>query len=122
MRRLARHLFTTLSAISLLLCVAVCAEWVRSYVGSDYAARLVVDPSSDDGMVTHGHSYQVTFMRGSIRLSREAQTGYRHVAPADPSASQHPAVWSYGHMKGWHPGWENPPARSVWNRLGFYQY
>ena len=30
MRRLARHAFTALSALSLLLCVAVCALWVRS--------------------------------------------------------------------------------------------
>jgi hypothetical protein len=30
MRRLARHLFTVLSALSLLLCVAVCVLWVRS--------------------------------------------------------------------------------------------
>ena len=31
MRRLARHLFTLSSAASLLLCVAVCVVWVRSY-------------------------------------------------------------------------------------------
>src|SRR4051794_25136909 len=31
MGRLARHLFTLCSAVSLLLCVAVCALWVRSY-------------------------------------------------------------------------------------------
>jgi hypothetical protein len=30
MRRLARHLFTLCSAVSLLLCVAVCVLWVRS--------------------------------------------------------------------------------------------
>src|SRR6188768_485090 len=33
MRRLARHLFTLCSAVSLLLCVAVCALWVQSYRG-----------------------------------------------------------------------------------------
>ena len=31
MRRLTRHLFTLCSAVSLLLCVAVCVLWVRSY-------------------------------------------------------------------------------------------
>jgi hypothetical protein len=31
MRRLARHLFTFCSALSLLLCMAVCVLWVRSY-------------------------------------------------------------------------------------------
>jgi hypothetical protein len=31
MRRLARHVFTILAALSLLLCVAACVLWVRSY-------------------------------------------------------------------------------------------
>ncbi len=31
MRRFARHLFTFCSAVSLLLCVALCVLWVRSY-------------------------------------------------------------------------------------------
>jgi hypothetical protein len=31
MRRLARHAFTVLSTLSLLLCVAACVLWVRSY-------------------------------------------------------------------------------------------
>lgn len=41
--RLARHLFTLCSAVSLLLCVAVCALWARSYHGG------VNDPSGDRG-------------------------------------------------------------------------
>jgi hypothetical protein len=35
MRGLARHFFTLLAAVSLLLCVAVCVLWVRSYFTSD---------------------------------------------------------------------------------------
>jgi hypothetical protein len=35
MRRPSRHLFTALSAVSLLLCVAVCVLWVRSYWYAD---------------------------------------------------------------------------------------
>ena len=35
MRRPARHLFTLCSAASLLLCVAVCVLWVRSYRPGD---------------------------------------------------------------------------------------
>lgn len=31
MRRLARHAFTAFAALSLLLCLAVCVLWVRSY-------------------------------------------------------------------------------------------
>jgi hypothetical protein len=37
MRRLARHLFTLWSSISLLLCVGVCALWVRGRSGYDEA-------------------------------------------------------------------------------------
>jgi hypothetical protein len=40
MRRLARHLFTLCSAASLLLCVAVCALWVRSYWVGESLGRL----------------------------------------------------------------------------------
>jgi hypothetical protein len=36
MRRAFRHLFTLCSALSLLLCVAVCVLWVRSYRVQDF--------------------------------------------------------------------------------------
>ena len=47
MRRLARRLFTLCSALSLLMCVAVCVLWLRSYevdVFNWYAT--VPDPAS----------------------------------------------------------------------------
>ena len=41
MPRLARHAFTALSALSLLLCVAVCVLWVRGYWRLDgYGVRI----------------------------------------------------------------------------------
>jgi hypothetical protein len=40
MRRLARHLFTLCAAVSLVLCVAVCVLWVRSYQRADLAGRV----------------------------------------------------------------------------------
>jgi hypothetical protein len=36
MRRIARHLFTIVAALSLVLCAAVCMAWVRSHRLSDY--------------------------------------------------------------------------------------
>jgi hypothetical protein len=36
MRRLAPHLFTLVSAASLLLCAAVCVLWARSYWPGDH--------------------------------------------------------------------------------------
>ena len=41
MRRLARRLFTLCSAVSLLLCVAVCVLWVRSFWVKDSLSREV---------------------------------------------------------------------------------
>jgi hypothetical protein len=38
-RRLARHLFTLCSAVSLVLCVAACVLWVRSYWYIDWLSR-----------------------------------------------------------------------------------
>jgi hypothetical protein len=53
MRRPARHVFTLCSAASLLLCVAACVLWVRSYLPEhSYAAavdgRLVLVFADDD--------------------------------------------------------------------------
>src|SRR5688500_13674928 len=42
MRRLARRLFMVCSAVSLLLCVAVCVLWVRSYSNWDRAVHSSV--------------------------------------------------------------------------------
>src|SRR5688572_3179121 len=46
MRRLARHLFTRCSAASLLLCVAACVLWVRSYqtgLSAGWGRSVLVD-------------------------------------------------------------------------------
>jgi hypothetical protein len=45
-RRLARHLFTLCSALSLLLCVAVCVLWVRSYVATEWLVYQKTEPSN----------------------------------------------------------------------------
>jgi hypothetical protein len=52
MRRLARHLFTLCSAVSLLLCVAVCAVWVRSHgVGQRLRWEETVDEAAREQAV-----------------------------------------------------------------------
>jgi hypothetical protein len=48
MRRLARHLFTFCSAVSLLLCVGACVLWVRSYRSSDWICGNWQDVSSGE--------------------------------------------------------------------------
>ncbi|MDQ3149235.1 MAG: hypothetical protein M3Q38_04840 [Chloroflexota bacterium] len=57
MRRLARHLFTLCSALSLVLCVAVCVLWVRSYSAT---ARGV--------LVLGGCTFELRQYRGSVRV------------------------------------------------------
>jgi hypothetical protein len=65
MRRLARHPFTLCSAVSLLLCVAVCVLWVRSYsVGDSFRVRhLEVGPRFD-----WEHDFSLTSARGGLRV------------------------------------------------------
>ena len=60
MRRLARRLFTLCSALSLLLCVAVCVLWVRSY--SRITTVVLLHAES--------HVYAVAMARGGVYLMR----------------------------------------------------
>ena len=53
MRRFARHLFTLCSALSLLLCVAACAAWVRSHFGGDAWFRLERPADGADRLRVH---------------------------------------------------------------------
>src|SRR5687768_12031752 len=48
MRTIVRHRFTILSAVSLLLLVAVCAVWVRSYYVIERVGRVWYAPDIDD--------------------------------------------------------------------------
>src|SRR4051812_42990996 len=81
-RPMLRRLFTILSVISLLLCVATCVLWVRSYSVSDsvcrarFVGRTVVDePTSSD---TYECS-SVGFSHGLCFL----QKGFAYVSPQD---------------------------------------
>jgi hypothetical protein len=49
MRRVLRHAFTPLSALSLLLCVAACVLWVRSYSVENSVYRKTTRRSTDVG-------------------------------------------------------------------------
>jgi len=46
MRRLTRHLFTFVSAVSLLLCVAVCVLWVRSVRNQGWVCFKTYGPAN----------------------------------------------------------------------------
>jgi hypothetical protein len=58
-RRFARHLFTLCSAVSLLLCVAVCVLWVRSYSAFDLWAWQ-----------PNGAYFEISSSAGVLRVGR----------------------------------------------------
>ena len=68
MRRLARHLFTLCSAVSLLLCIAVCVLWVRSY-----ATEVILVDSHAGRLLLIG----LEAPAGPARAAREAYTAER---------------------------------------------
>jgi hypothetical protein len=121
MKKLRRILGTLLSALSLLLCAATIALWIRSYWGSDYLARHQVISGDFNTTATKYQSIKCT--RGSIRLEVEEQTAYHYNVPNIVVASpDRPPLWGWGRLGQRHMGWEDLPERTFWNRLGFHQY
>jgi hypothetical protein len=56
MRRLFRHLFTVCAAVSLVLCIAVCVQWVRTSNGYyRFRQRHVLTTQMGGAYVTDGH-------------------------------------------------------------------
>ena len=99
MRAVKRRLFTLASAVSLVLCAAVCVLWVRSYWRED-----IVVHSTPDGELTAA-SY-----RGAVYFD----TGRRQKLPATPPGiilrvidpednSPAPAEWGGLHYSRWVP-------------------
>src|SRR5688572_22814400 len=90
MRRVARHVFTFCSAVSLVLCVAVCVLWVTGY----QAARIAFSSRP-------GQEVQAATSRGSawVYWAREppapnqSPPGFR-VERYQPAGE--PRTWGYG--------------------------
>jgi hypothetical protein len=115
-----RRLFTLLSALSLLLCVAVAALWVRSCYVSDSVGRVTWDDATDGTRVGWRESAVIS-ARGTLAWfnSRQAVEGQyaRFFSDLGPTRNDRPP-------EGWHRE-RRPPDRlldrapSVWNRIGF---
>jgi hypothetical protein len=78
MRRLARHVFTLCSAVSLVLCVTACALWVRSYFPEHFYVAPV------DGRLV------LLFADDNVRMH---WTRSRVGVPNDPHVSV-PVLWA----------------------------
>jgi hypothetical protein len=88
MRRAARHVFTILSALSLLMSVATCVLWVRSYFREDRITRysnvgtdlqmVGIDCMSDTGQLLVMHSTWRADHRPSVKPPLDST----HAGPA----------------------------------------
>ena len=65
-----RYLFTFLSALSLVLCAATCAIWMRSYIVRDYVSLCERTASTTAAGGEELYSYSLISMRGCVRFFR----------------------------------------------------
>lgn len=115
-----RRIFTALSILSLLLCAAAAALWVRSYAGSDYLERSLPGSQPSPG-VLHHQSYAITWTRGDVRLTLNDHTYFG--TPEIVGVVGVPiSNWSYGRLGEGHVGFERLRGRSLPNRLGFHEF
>lgn len=115
-KRRSSTLFAGLALVSLLLCLAMIIFWVRSYWGSDFISRRTFD-AADSFSVTHSDR-MLSLSHGEIRWSRGSDTLFigGMVPPGKPVGTMD---WNWGRLGVGHMGWETPPPRTYWNRLGF---
>ena len=114
MRRLARRLFTLCSAVSLLLCVAACMLWVRSYLVAD---ELTV-------IRTHLDDDRALWVYACINSSRGglAAKVIRDRRPVEDRGPGYPPVgWRWYHRASRDTGLDVAPElkRADWWLLGF---
>jgi hypothetical protein len=110
-RRLARHLFTVLSAVSLLLCVAVCVLWVRSYwVGDHWACN---------SLSKHQQTTRADYYTDEEYLANRAIDGYYVVSELGVVWAQHETGWDTFNQ--WHPPqfWTSTPQFAPFEETTF---
>ena len=126
-----RRLFTLASALSLLLCVAVCVLWGRSYRGTDYLRWSGHERPSTDGELMSRTTLEIAWAGGGdIRLT--AREEYARVVVWGPEFDDDPAppirfpggVVHRGPAWGRRAAerWRLEPPESFWNRMGFYAF
>lgn len=109
-----RRIPTVCAALSLLLAIWAVALWVRSYSGSDSVSRRRMTAASPRHIESRGEEVQWTL--GQVRFLIRRDTSF-FPGRMTPEAAR--PRWSCVRYGAGHLGWEAPPARSVWSRLGF---
>ena len=110
MKQFSRHLFTCCSAVSLLMCLAACGLWVRSYYFGD---QWIWSDGADRPQRVYrmGHRYVLTLAQGQISLVHDTSwwhpPQFRHVRYDDiamamrPFAPQHSVLgFAWGEHSG----------------------
>ncbi len=108
-----RH-FTFCAALSLILCIATIALWVRSYGGSDSVTRRVLVAADAHYVEHHAHGIEIT--RGQLRFVARTDIGFSR---GEMTVGSTKPVWSWYRMGVNHLAWDGPPTQTFWNRLGF---
>jgi hypothetical protein len=80
-RRLARHIFNVMSALSLLLCLAMAGVWIRSHVRSDVIVAGYWHYTHHGNYVNYFDAWQVQFLNGD---GQWAVRGERRACVAGP--------------------------------------
>jgi hypothetical protein len=119
MHRARRFILGTLTLVSLSICIATIAFWIRSYSGSDYISRRW-RVSADSFSISHD-SHEIQWTRGQIRFQLVHHTYYHNGQLPEITLTPGNAQprWSTGRLGANHIGWESATPRSIWNRLGF---
>src|SRR5436190_17417591 len=74
--------------------------------------------AADENRIEH-RGQQVQWTRGQVRFLIREDTSY---FPGQMTPEVAKPRWSYFRYGAGHVGWEAPPARNVWNRLGLAEW
>ena len=119
-RRIARHLFTVLAGLSLILCLAACVLWVRSYWRADFAmVTLASEPRRTSaynpfGYVEHFNTFRNTFV--FVRSSRGKLWTQRQEIISGPHP---PTKWRVTSRRPDEGGRIHAGMQSEWTAAGF---
>ena len=123
-----RRLFNVLTALSLLLCAAVCALWVRSYVRDDYLSfesRTAADSSTTDLRTAFGRFefYRVYGGGGAADSDRNFEWGSRELSRSERQEAAEKRTdlyllgFGYTRYMGYTPAPPTPPEPGVFYTL-----
>jgi hypothetical protein len=119
LRQCARWVLQGLTALSLLLCVATAALWVRGHWATDY---LLCNGAWTNGHSQEGWDYAYGCSRGGVAFVgiRSAYTSVAPVAPLGHSASSTPLHWTHTGRRD--AAFEGGIASRAWRLAGFAFY